>query len=185
MLIHPVKTRPRWWLRLFIPFYINRGRKSVFYRSVRKDIAPFNRFSIGDNSVIEDYSLVNNLVGDISIGNYSRVGLGNIIIGPVSIGNHVNLAQNITLSGLDHNYKDIKLRIDEQGVSTALIIIEDDVWIGANTVITKGVKIGTHSIIAGGSLVNKEVAPYCIAAGNPAKIIKKYNHKSGTWDKVV
>lgn len=138
MIVHPVKSRPRFWIRLFLPFYLKRGRGSVIYGSSRKDIAPFNKFSLGKCSVIEDYSTVNNLVGDITIGDYTRVGIGNVIIGPVHIGNHVNLAQNITLSGIDHNYKDVTLSIDEQGVSSSQIYIEDYVWIGANSVITKG-----------------------------------------------
>ena len=184
-LIHPVKTRPRWYLRLFIPFYIHKGKRSVVYNSVRKDIAPFNKFSIGDYSVVEDFSLVNNLVGDIIIGNYSRVGLNNVVIGPVIIGNNVNLAQNITVSGLDHNYKDTSKRIDEQGVSTSLITIDENVWIGANCVVTKGVNIGKHSIIAAGSVVSKDIPPYSVAAGNPARVIKSYNNNTGNWEKVV
>ena len=184
-LIHPVKTRPRWYLRLFIPFYIHKGKRSVLYNSVRKDIAPFNKFFIGDYSVIEDFSLVNNLVGDIIIGNYSRVGLNNVVIGPVIIGSNVNLAQNITVSGLDHNYKDTSKRIDEQGVSTSLITIDDNVWIGANSVITKGVNIGKHSVIAAGSVVSKNIPPYSVAAGNPARVMKSYNSNTGNWEKVV
>ncbi|MDX9781582.1 MAG: acyltransferase [Bacteroidales bacterium] len=184
-LIHPVKTRPRWYLRLFIPFYIHKGKRSVLYNSVRKDIAPFNKFFIGDYSVIEDFSLVNNLVGDIIIGNYSRLGLNNVVIGPVIIGSNVNLAQNITVSGLDHNYKDTSKRIDEQGVSTSLITIDDNVWIGANCVITKGVNIGKHSVIAAGSVVSKNIPPYSVAAGNPARVMKSYNSNTGNWEKVV
>ena len=184
-LIHPVKTRPRWYLRLFIPFYIHKGKRSVLYNSVRKDIAPFNKFFIGDYSVIEDFSLVNNLVGDIIIGNYSRVGLNNVVIGPVIIGSNVNLAQNITVSGLDHNYKDTSKRIDEQGVNTSLITIDDNVWIGANCVITKGVNIGKHSVIAAGSVVSKNIPPYSVAAGNPARVMKSYNSNTGDWEKVV
>jgi acetyltransferase-like isoleucine patch superfamily enzyme len=184
-LIHPVKTRPRWYLRLFIPFYIHKGKRSVLYNSVRKDIAPFNKFFIGDYSVIEDFSLVNNLVGDIIIGNYSRVGLNNVVIGPVIIGSNVNLAQNITVSGLDHNYKDTSKRIDEQGVNTSLITIDDNVWIGANCVITKGVNIGKHSVIAAGSVVSKNIPPYSVAAGNPARVMKSYNSNTGNWEKVV
>ena len=184
-LIHPVKTRPRWYLRLFIPFYIHKGKHSVLYKSVRKDIAPFNKFSLGDYSVIEDFSLVNNLVGDIIIGNHSRVGLNNVVIGPVIIGNNVNLAQNITVSGLDHNYMDTSKRIDEQGVGTSLITIDDNVWIGANCVVTKGVNIGRHSIIAAGSVVNKDVPPFSVVAGNPARVIKYYDSKTGKWEKFV
>jgi len=181
-MVHPVKTRPRLWLRLFRRFYTTRGRGSVIYRSVRKDIVPFNRFSLGERSVIEDFSIVNNMVGDVIIGKESRTGLGNVIIGPVSIGDNVILAQGVVLSGLDHNYKECNISISKQGVSTSLINIEDDVWIGANAVITKGVQIGKHSIVAACSLVNKNVPPYSIVAGNPAKVIKQYNHSNGQWE---
>ncbi len=185
VMIHPVKTRPRFWMRLFMPFYIKRGRGSVIYRSVRKDIAPFNKFSIGKNSVIEDFSIVNNLVGDVKIGDYTRIGLGNVVIGPVKIGDHVNLAQNITLSGIDHNFRDVSRRIDQQGVSTSQIVIEDDVWIGANSVVTKGIKIGRHSVVAACSLVNRDVPPYSVVAGNPARVIRCYDKTTKSWEKVT
>lgn len=81
--------------------YLKYGKGSIIYRSVRKDLPPFNRFSLGRYSVVEDFCCLNNAVGDIIIGNYSRIGLGNTIIGPVNIGDHVNLAQNITVSGLN------------------------------------------------------------------------------------
>lgn len=73
----------------------------------------------------------------------------------------------------------------DQGVSTAEVIIEDEVWIGANSVVTKGTKIGKHSVIAAGSLVNKDVPPFCQVGGNPDRIIKKYSFESGRWERVL
>ena len=70
-------------------------------------------------------------MGDLIIGDYSRIGLRNTIIGPVTIGNDV--LQNVTVSGLNHNYQDVTVCIDKQGVSTNPIIIEDDVWIELTT----------------------------------------------------
>lgn len=172
LLVHPVKTRPRLWLRLFQFLYMKRGRHTVIYYSVRRDIIPFNKFILGDYSVIEDFCCINNAVGDMHIGHHTRIGLHNTIIGPVRIGNHVNLAQGVVISGLNHNFQDPTKRIDEQGVSTALVTIKDDVWIGANSVITAGVTIGKHSIVAAGSVVTKDVPDYSVVAGCPAKIIK-------------
>ena len=137
-IMHPVKTRPNWWIRIFSFPYLKRGKGSVIYRSVRQDLPPFNLFSLGKYSVVEDFSCLNNAVGDLIIGEYTRIGLGNTIIGPATIGNHVNLAQNVTVTGLNHNYQDADKRIDEQGVSTQPITIEDDVWVGANSVILPG-----------------------------------------------
>ena len=175
LLVHPVKTRPRGWLRLFQPFYIKRGRRSVIYSNIRKDIVPFNSFELGEKSVIESFSTINNMVGAITIGSRSRIGLGNTIIGPVKIGNNVNLAQNIIISGLNHNYSDPDKTIISQGVNTSEVIIEDDVWIGANSVILAGITIGKHSVIGAGSVVIRDVPPYSIVVGNPGKIIKQYN----------
>ena len=182
--MHPVKTRPRWWFRQFRFLYVKRGKKSVIYRSVRKDIVPFNRFVLGERSVIEDYSIVNNAVGDVVIGTGTRIGLGNTVIGPVLIGNHVNFAQNVVITGLNHNFRDIHVAISHQGVSTKLVDIADDVWIGANSVILPGVSIGKHSVVAAGSVVTRSVPAYSICAGNPAKVIKQYDFEKDEWCKV-
>lgn len=158
-IMHPVKTRPNWWIRIFSFLYLKRGKGSVIYRSVRLDLPPFNLFSLGKYSVVEDFSCLNNAVGDLIIGDYTRIGLGNTIIGPATIGHHVNLAQNVTVTGLNHNYQDADKRIDEQGVSTRPVTIEDDVWIGANAVILPGVTLGKHSVVAAGSVVSRSVPP--------------------------
>ncbi len=184
LMVHPVKSRPRWWLRRFQFLYMKRGKKSVIYRSVRKDIMPFNRFILGDCSVIEDFSTINNAVGDVCIGNNTRIGLGNTVIGPVQIGNDISTAQNITITGLNHNFQDINIKIKAQGVSTSLVTISDDVWIGANAVILPGITIGKHSIVAAGSIVTRDVPPYSVCAGNPAKVIKRYDLDAGEWIRV-
>jgi len=137
------------------------------------DTPPYRRFSLGRQSVIESYCCINNAVGDVVIGDYTRIGIHNTIIGPVTIGNHVNLAQSITVTALNHNFDDANKRIDEQGVSTSQTVIDDDVWIGANAVILSGVTISTHSVVAAGAVVTKDVPPHSLVAGVPAKIIKK------------
>ncbi|GGB87139.1 hypothetical protein GCM10011325_13390 [Dyadobacter sediminis] len=147
------------------------------------DVVPFNHFSIGNHSMIEDFSTVNNGVGDVIIGENSLVGLGNVIIGPVKIGNNVILAQNIVASGLNHNYNDVMQPIQKQGVSMAPIVIEDDCWIGSNAVITAGVTIGKHAVVAAGTVVTKNVPPYSVAVGNPSRIIKKYDDTRKEWVK--
>ena len=88
------------------------------------------------------------------------------------------------MSGLNHNYEDITRPISEQGVVTAPIVIEDEVWIGANVFVAAGVTIGRHSIVGGGSVVTKDVPPYSIVAGNPAKLIKQYNPETRKWERV-
>jgi acetyltransferase-like isoleucine patch superfamily enzyme len=166
-------ARPRWYVRLLAPFYQHRGKGSKIYRSVRMDTPPYRRFSLGERSVVESFSCINNAVGDVLIGDHTRIGLHNTIIGPVSIGSYVNLAQGITVTALNHNFDNLTTRIDQQGVSTKPVIIGDDVWIGANAVILPGVTIGRHCVVAAGAVVTKDVPDNTIVAGVPAKIIKR------------
>ncbi len=172
MIMNQRDARPRWYVRLMAPCYQHRGRGSKIYGSVRMDTPPYRQFSLGRHSVVESYSCINNAVGDVIIGDYTRVGLHNTIIGPVTIGSHVNLAQGITVTALNHNFENCEQRIDEQGVSTKAVVISDDVWIGANAVVLPGVTIGRHVVVAAGAVVTKDVPDYCVVGGVPAKIIK-------------
>lgn len=172
-------ARPRWYIRLLAPLYQHRGHGSKIYHSVRMDTPPYRRFRLGCHSVIESYCCINNAVGDITIGDYTRVGIHCTVIGPVSIGSHVNLAQGITVTALNHNFSDTTMRIDEQGVATKPVVIGDDVWIGANAVILPGVTIGRHCVVAAGAVVTKDVPDHCVVGGVPATIIK---HLTPTTD---
>lgn len=173
VIMNQVETRPRWFIRLLAPLYQHRGRHSVIHHSARMDTPPYRKFSLGDYSVIESFACINNAVGDVMIGDHTRIGLHNTIIGPVIIGSHVNLAQGITVTALNHNFEDSEKRIDEQGVSTSAVVIEDDIWIGANAVVLPGVTIGHHSVVAAGAVVTKDVPPHSLVAGVPAKVIKQ------------
>ncbi|MBX9852179.1 MAG: acyltransferase, partial [Cytophagaceae bacterium] len=151
LLIPKNQARPRWWVKnLLNPFIHNRGKDSLIRSRTRMDILPFNKFSLGDNSTIEDFSTINNGMGDVIIGNNVRVGMSNVVIGPVTIGNFVIIAQNVVMSGLNHSYQDVTTPTCLQKCTTSPIIVEDEAWIGANAVITAGVKIGKHAVVAGG-----------------------------------
>ena len=166
-------ARPRWYVRLLAPLYQHRGRGSKIYCSVRMDTPPYRRFSLGRRSVVESYCCITNAVGDVVIGAATRIGIHCTVIGPVTIGSHVNLAQGITVTALNHNFSDPSLRIDEQGVSTKAVVIGDDVWIGANAVILPGVTIGSHVVVAAGAVVTKDVPANTLVGGVPAKVIKQ------------
>ncbi|MGC4233793.1 MAG: acyltransferase [Niabella sp.] len=177
---HP---RPRWWIRNLVnPFVHKKAGSAVIRRHARMDIFPYNRFSLGKNSLIEDFAVVNNGVGDVHIGEDSIIGIGCAIIGPVTIGNHVMFAQHIAISGLNHGYEDVNMPPAKQQVVCKEIIIEDNVWIGANAVITAGVRIGKHSVIGAGSVVTKDIDAYSVVVGNPAKVLKQYNFTTGKWE---
>ncbi|HRN16962.1 MAG TPA: acyltransferase [Xylanibacter oryzae] len=173
LIMNKVQARPRWYIRIFAAMYQHRGKHSIIYKSVRMDTPPYRKLSLGDYSIIESYCCINNSVGDVIIGDHTRIGIGNTIIGPVTIGNNVNLAQNITVTALNHNYSDPDVLIDKQGFTTSAITISDDVWIGANAVILPGVTIGRHSVIAAGAVVTRDVLPNSLVAGVPAVIKKR------------
>ena len=172
LIMNQVETRPRWYVRMLAPLYQHRGRHSVIHRSVRMDTPPYRQFRLGSYSVIESGACINNAVGDVIIGDHTRIGLHNTIIGPVTIGNHVNLAQGITVTALNHNFTEPGKRIDEQGVSTTPVTIEDDVWIGRDVTIMIGRHIKKGTIVAANSVVTKDFPEFSIIGGNPAKLIR-------------
>lgn len=181
----PNQSRPRKWIQWFVnPFVHKKGMNSCIRRRTRLDVVPWNKFSLGQESTIEDFTAINNGVGDVIVGDRTRIGLSNTLIGPVHIGNDVRLAQNVVLSGLNHNYREIDSPIHKQGVSTKPIVVEDESWIGANVVIVPGVTIGKHSIVAAGSVVTKNVPPYSVAAGNPARLLKQFDFNTKQWIKI-
>jgi acetyltransferase-like isoleucine patch superfamily enzyme len=183
LLIPKNEYRPRLWVKWFLnPFKHKRGRGSVIRNRTRTDLFPYNNFLLGNYSIIEDFTTINNAVGDVIIGNRTIIGIGSVIIGPVQIGNNVMIAQNIVMSGLNHGYEDVSIPPAEQKVTCKPIVISDNVWIGANSVITAGVTLGKHSVVGAGSVVTKSIPAYSVAVGNPAKVIKKYNSVNNNWE---
>jgi len=177
------QARPRKWVSWFLnPMIHHKGKRTVIRRMTRMDILPFNKFHIGDDSTVEDFTTINNGVGDVSIGDRTRIGLGCTLIGPVKVGNDVRIAQNVVLSGLNHKYEDDSVPISEQGVTTNNIIVEDETWIAANCVVLPGVTIGKHAVVSAGSIVRRNVPAYSVVSGNPAKVIKKRNPETKIWE---
>lgn len=105
------------------------------------------------------------------VGSYSVIGVNE----KISIGANVMISQHVSIRDTDHVFNRVDIPMNQQGIMTSPIIIEDDVWIAHGVIITKGVVIGEGSIVAGGAVVTKDVPPYAIVAGVPAKIIKYRN----------
>ncbi len=182
LLIPRNQSKPRWWVKKLVnPFFHKKGKHVSIRCRTRLDLFPFNQFTIEDDSTIEDFTTINNGVGNVLIGKRTRIGIGSVLIGPVIIGNDVRLAQNVVVSGLNHGYENVNIPISKQKVTTKQIIIEDESWIGANSVILSGITIGFHSVVAAGSVVTKDVPPFSVVAGNPAKIKKQYDSISKRW----
>ena len=91
----------------------------------------------------------------------------------LTIGNNVKIGACVLLIDTDSHPIDYKVRrVSNEGVKSAPIVIEDDAWIGAHSIVLKGVTIGARSIIGAGSVVTKSIPSDCIAAGNPCKVIR-------------
>ncbi len=111
--------------------------------------------------------------GDLIVGERSVINSGCVLYtgNGIRIGNDVAIAANCTFAPVNHAYKDKSRRINQQGFlpSRGGIVIEDDVWIGANVVILDGAILRTGCVIGAGSLVRGEIPAYSIHAGNPLK----------------
>lgn len=186
MLMHPYATRPRWWARiLVIPFFIKRGKGSIIRRRARLDLMPSKKFVVGYRTIIEDYTIINNGMGDIIVGDHSQILSRVKLVGPVNIGSNVIISSGSHVTGLIHDYEDVTQLIRTQGVSTSLTTIEDNVWIGGNSAINQGVTIGKHSVIGTCSVVTRDIPPYSVAVGNPARVIRRYDFEQQQWVKVT
>ena len=177
--------RPRFWVRWFLnPFVHKKGKGAKIRRWSRIDVFPWNFFEIGALTTIEDFCTINNGSGHVILGDRVRVGIGSVIIGPVTMGNGSGLGQHVFVSGFNHGYKDGSRNSSVQPLDIKPVLIEDDAHIGANSVITAGVTIGTRTQIGAGSVVTKSIPPFSIAVGNPCKVIKQFNHETGEWERV-
>ena len=109
----------------------------------------------------------------ISIGNHVFINSGcKIGQGEIIIKDYVKIAFNVTIVAQNHQYQDWSKPIYSQGYKEEKIIINEDVWIAANAVVLPGVIIGRGAIIGAGAVVTKDVPPFAIVGGVPAKIIK-------------
>lgn len=109
---------------------------------------------------------------NVQIGNYCQIN-EHVKLRNVSIANNVLIAPGVTIIGYDHISEDISIPIMYQGEVAQEIIIEDDVWIGTNAIILKGVHIKKGCIIGAGAVVTKDCEEYGIFGGVPARLIKK------------
>ncbi|MEM8998911.1 MAG: DapH/DapD/GlmU-related protein [Bacteroidota bacterium] len=185
-LIAPKRNpRPRLWVRWFLnPIKHTRGKGAKIRRNSRIDVFPWNKFEVGQLTTIESFCTVNNGSGDVILGDRVRVGIGSVVIGPVRMGNGSGLGQHVFVSGFNHGYADAGKNSSEQSLDIRPTVIEDEAHIGANSVVLAGVTIGRRSQIGAGSVVTKDIPPFSVAVGNPAKVIKQFNHDTQKWEKV-
>lgn len=111
---------------------------------------------------------------EIEIGDYSSIGANCTLHPKVKIGRYVMMGPEVYFVGNNHITADVGIPMCFQGkTDNQETIIEDDVWIGARVIIMPGIRVGHGSILAAGAIVTKNVEPYSVVGGNPAKLIRK------------
>jgi acetyltransferase-like isoleucine patch superfamily enzyme len=158
--------------------------------NVRKSRAAIR---VGAETIIRGELLTFAHGGAISIGDWCYVGENSRVwsADSVSIGNRVLISHNVNIHDTNGHPNDAELRHadfrniatvghpkDNPGVTSSPIVIEDDVWIGFNTTILKGVTIGKGAIVGASSVVTRSIPPGVIVVGNPAKIVEKLDEHS-------
>jgi maltose O-acetyltransferase len=109
----------------------------------------------------------------IEVGDNCNLPGGLKVIGDLKLGNDVMMGPDVVFISYNHEASDLTLPMRAQGATESRPIqVGDDVWIGMRAMIMPGVTIGSHAIVAGGSVVTKDVPEWAIVGGNPAKIIK-------------
>jgi len=136
-----------------------------------------SRIEIGPDVIIDSFVKIKPAggSGDLVVGRASFINSGTVIYtgNGVQIGANVLIAANCTLAATNHAYHDASRVIAKQGFlpSRGGIVIEDDVWIGANSVLLDGTIIRHGAVITAGSVVRGEIAAYAVASGSPVSII--------------
>lgn len=132
---------------------------------------------VGAHSVIDSFVKVKPAggSGDLVIGEHVTINSGCVLYTGqgIRIGNHVAIAANCTFAPVNHAYKDKSRLIRDQGFLPGKggIVIEDDVWIGANCVLLDGAVLRRGCVVGAGSLVRGELAAYTVYAGQPLRVV--------------
>ncbi len=102
----------------------------------------------------------------------------------VYIGRNTAIAANVTITDINHCYVDITVPPERQPLEVDPVHIGENCKIYNNAVILPGTTLGKHNIVGANSVVSGTYPDYCVIAGVPAKMVRKYNKKNGTWEKV-
>ena len=128
------------------------------------------------NNIIQTGSIIDSgtYLRDSAIGKYCYIGR-NCVINSAEIGNYTCIAAGVQIGGMEHSYQELSISpmlMGEKCLLGVKTIIGHDVWIGANCIIKQGITIGDGAVVGANSFVNKDVEPYAIVFGSPAKFYK-------------
>lgn len=151
------------------------GKNTIIEARCRLSLQYGGTIKIGNNCILYSGATIITHGGNIEIGDYSTVNPYAVIYGQswTIIGNGVRIATQVVIIPSNHRFDDISQPIYKQGLTYKGIKIEDDVWLGAGVKVLDGVTIGKGSVIGAGSVITKNLDPYGVYVGVPAKLIKK------------
>lgn len=167
------------WIRLSLFFaflrrgvYVRRPFHGNAYQMLRE-----GRLEIGQRSVIEAGVTVQSTSGRIRLGQRVYLSRG-VTVGAVElveIGDFALVAPGCYITDADHRFDDPVLPVPDQGMRfKGPTILEDNVWLGANVVVTGGVRIGARSVIGANSVVTRDIPAFSVASGIPAKVLASH-----------
>lgn len=163
------------------------GKRTVIVSPLQLDNV--KSISLENDVLISDGAWLmgsNELSETLRIGEHTTIGhLFHIVaINNIIIGKNVLIADRVFISDCTHGFEDITVPIKVQEVLViGKVSIGDDTWIGENVCVC-GHSIGKHCIIGANSVVNKDIPDFTVAAGNPIRLIKKYDIETNTWRRI-
>lgn len=167
------------WVRvsLFFAFlrrgvYVRRPLHGNAHQMLRQ-----GRLEIGRGTVLESGVTVQSAAGRVRLGQrvYLSRGVTVGVVDLVEIGDFALIGPGCYITDADHRFEDPLLPVPDQGMSVkGPTVIEDNVWLGANVVVTSGVRIGRRSVIGANSVVTRDIPEFSIAAGIPARVVARH-----------
>ena len=151
-----------------------KGSRSLPSRALREAILQAQARSCGELVDVKNYV---EILGRRNIDIGSRVSIHPFCYidatGGLSIGDDVSVAHAVTIMTTEHRFDDLDLPIRDQGVSSGRVVIDNDVWIGAGARVLAGVTVGRGSVVAAGAVVTRDVLPFTVVAGVPARLVRE------------
>jgi acetyltransferase-like isoleucine patch superfamily enzyme len=150
------------------------------------------RIFIGRDVIVGPYALLSVVAEHLGehydptlrIGAGTRIGQGFVVgcVNEITIGSRVLISSNVHIGDTIHRYDDPSLPVLDQPLSRGRrVSIGDGAFIGINAVILPGVRVGRNAVVGAGSVVTHDVPAYSVAAGNPARVIKRYDFDARAW----
>jgi acetyltransferase-like isoleucine patch superfamily enzyme len=166
---------------ILFPRYLRVGRNVAIGRDVSMQCLGRRGVRLDDNVRVREGCsvIVTSILSEPGIGLHigcnTYIGPGCILGagGGIVIGRNVTLGAHVDVLAENHQFDDLTRPINEQGVCRRGIRIEDDCWIGNRAIVLDGVTVGRGSVIGAGAIVTRDLPPFSVAAGNPARVLRQ------------